>query len=320
MLTRILVLFFVFSGLTLLPADDKKPPAPEGFSWKPVTDKSLGLWEGKRPVFVYNHGVISREGVAPRYNRSSYLHPVYGLDGEVISDDFPKDHFHHRGICWAWPHVTVDGKHYDLWACVPGIRNQFEKWTCKEAGKEKAVLGLENSWRVGDKKVVREQLKITVHPAAVNSRSIDFELTWTALDKPVTLQGAANKSYGGFNMRYAMKGQTSRITVPSGPTKKDLAITKLKWVDFTSPFKGAPGESGAAIFIHPSHPGYPPTWLTRHYGILCVGWPGVKPDTLQPGKPVRCRYRVWVHRGRIETADLKRAYEEYIQRDKKDTR
>jgi len=28
-------------------------------------------------------------------------------------------------------------------------------------------------------------------------------------------------------------------------------------------------------YIHPSHPDFPPTWLTRHYGCLCVGWPGV---------------------------------------------
>jgi hypothetical protein len=51
------------------------------------------------------------------------------------------------------------------------------------------------------------------------------------------------------------------------------------------------------LFIHPGHPDFPPTWLTRHYGALCVGWPGVEARTFAAGEPIHCRYRVWVHRG-----------------------
>src|SRR5687767_7565410 len=68
---------------------------------------SVQVSEGNRPVLVYNHGVISREGVPADRARSSYVHPIYGLDGEVLTDDFPKDHYHHRGLFWAWPHVKV---------------------------------------------------------------------------------------------------------------------------------------------------------------------------------------------------------------------
>lgn len=48
------------------------------------------------------------------------------------------------------------------------------------------------------------------------------------------------------------------------------------------------------IFVPPSHPAYPPTWLTRHYGPLCIGWPGVKDKTFPPGKPIRLSYRLWI--------------------------
>jgi hypothetical protein len=74
---------------------------------------------------------------------------------------------------------------------------------------------------------------------------------------------------------------------------------------------GAAGPSGAAIFIAPDHPDYPPTWLTRHYGVLCVGWPGITPKTFPVGEPLRCRYRVWVHRGLAGAAELGRAYAAY---------
>jgi hypothetical protein len=95
-------------------------------------------------------------------------------------------------------------------------------------------------------------------------------------------------------------------------TKKDLAVTPLAWADFTAALAGAGKRSGLALLVHPTHPAYPPTWLTRHYGCLCVGWPGVKPGTLQPGKPVRCRYRLWVHRGPADLETLKKAYAAYV--------
>ena len=43
-------------------------------------------------------------------------------------------------------------------------------------------------------------------------------------------------------------------------------------------------------------------WLTRHYGVLCLGWPGVQPKPFPVGEPIHCRYRVWIHRGRPDAA------------------
>src|SRR5215204_623293 len=84
--------------------------ADADFRFTEVTTNSLELREGERPVFVYNHGIISRQGVPADRARSSYIHPLYGLDGEVLTDDFPTDHFHHRGLFWAWPHVKIGGQ------------------------------------------------------------------------------------------------------------------------------------------------------------------------------------------------------------------
>ncbi|MFW6162723.1 MAG: DUF6807 family protein [Planctomycetota bacterium] len=313
----------VLSVLFVLSVASPASAAEEGFAWKPVTEDSLGLYEDGQPVLVYNHGMILKKGVPERYRRACYLHPVYGLDGEVITDDFPRDHRHHRGIFWAWPHIKVgDAKEVQTW--IPrGIDNKLVKWVRKEADAKHAVLECENGWFVGDKKVVAEHLELVAHPAEGNTRALDFELTWTATDEPVRLTGAGGKSYGGFNVRYntrfrekdGIKPKQVTITVPSGVTKKDLPDTRLKWADFIAPFPGAQGQSGAAVFIHDSHPDYPPTWLTRHYGCLCVGWPGVKGGTLQPGKPVTCRYRVLIHRGDLGLASLKKAYEAYLSRE-----
>ena len=83
-------------------------------------------------------------------------------------------------------------------------------------------------------------------------------------------------------------------------------MTRLPWADLTARFNETRGPSGAAIFIHPRHPDYPPTWLTRHYGVLCVGWPGVSAMTFQPRQLIRCQYRVWVHRGSPDLSEFSR--------------
>ena len=65
------------------------------------------------------------------------------------------------------------------------------------------------------------------------------------------------------------------------------------------------------MFVHPDHPDYPPTWLTRHYGPLCVGWPGVKARPFEPEKPIRLAYRLLLHRGAYEVEALRTRYDTY---------
>lgn len=285
--------------------------AAQGFRFADVSEQSIGLWDGDNPVLVYNHGVIGKAGVPADRARSSYVHPLYGLDGEVLTDDFPRDHYHHRGLFWAWPHVRLGSAEYSLWD-LRGIRHQFERWLDKTAAEKQATLGVQNGWYVGPEKVMEEKIHLTVHSARGDARAIDVECLWSPVKGPLTLMGAEGKSYGGLTLRFAA-GTNTTITIPSGVTTEDLAMTNLPWADLSRLWTTEKVTSGAAIFVHPSHPDFPPQWLTRHYGVLCVGWPGVKPATFQPGDVIRCRYRVWVHRGPASVDRLKRAYADYQQ-------
>jgi len=289
----------------------KKNDAP-AFRFREIDDKSLELLDGDKPVLVYNHGVITNEKIPKndlRRSRACFVHPIYGLNGEVLTESFPKDHWHHHGLFWAWPHVSIEGKQYDLWV-YNNIQQRFVRWICRQSGPVAALLAAENGWFVGDKKVMIERVWLRVYKAAGGERSIDVELVFIPVDKPITLLGAEGKSYGGINLRYAPRTNTV-ITVPTGRSKEDLPDTPLAWADLTAQFAGAPGPSGAALFVHPKHPDFPPTWLTRHYGILCIGWPGVKPKTFPPGEPIRMDYRMWIHQSAAELADLQEAFDAY---------
>jgi hypothetical protein len=315
----LIVLMLVISHVT---AQD-----PVAFRFAAVSEASLGLFEGERPVLVYNHGQVRPPEGASGQPRACYLHPVYGLDGEVLSGDFAKDHTYHRGLYTAWPHIKIGEREFETWTARGELAQRFNRWLAKDTEAGRAKLGIENGWYVGEKEVVREEVWATVHPAAKDSRAIDLEFTWTPLDEPLTLRGAEGKSYGGLNFRFGPRTKTT-ITVPenaqlpkgvradAGRASDDLVVTRLAWADFVGDFaKGPAGEmaqpSGAAIFVHPGHADYPPTWMARHYGLLSVGWPGVEAQTIPPGKTITCRYRLWIHRGQPAASAIEQEYDEY---------
>jgi len=298
--------FFGAGNKQLAPADST---GRKGFTFEAVSDKSLKLWEGQQPILVYNHGVMTSTSAPNAKGRSSYFHPVYGLDGEVLTDDFPKDHVNHRGLHWAWPHIRIDDREVDLWS-LRDIRHEFQRWLARETTAKGAVLGIENGWFVGDKRVLREKVWTRVHPASSAGRFIDLELTLTPEGRPICLWGAEGKSYGGLTLRFGPRTKTI-ITVPSGRSKEDLLVAPLPWADLSGNLKGDETLSGAAVFVSPEHPSYPPTWMTRDYGLLAVGWPGITPQSLPAGKSISLSYRIWIHRGVPEAAEIQKVYDTY---------
>jgi Methane oxygenase PmoA len=302
----------IFGDASLAAKDQerkKSTASRQHFRFEEIGNKSVKLWEGERPVLVYNHGVMTSRSAPNAKGRSSYFHPVYGLDGEILTDDFPKDHENHRGLHWAWPHVKIDSEEVDLWS-LRDIRQEFQRWLARETSSKGAVLGVENGWFVGDRRVLLERVFARIHPTSSQGRYIDLDLTLTPEGRPVTLWGAEGKSYGGLTLRFGPRSKTT-ITVPSGRSAEDLLITRLPWADLSGDLKGGDALSGATVFVNPKHPSYPPTWMTRHYGLLAVGWPGVTPQSLPAGKAVSLRYRIWIHRGVPETAEIQRTYDAY---------
>jgi hypothetical protein len=286
-----------------LSAEPVKPPA--SFRFREIDDKSIALWDRDRPVLVFNFGTMTATGVPAAGSRACYFHPIYGLDGEVLTDDFPKDHYHHHGLFWGWPHVKIGDREYDLWK-MRGIRIEFRRWLDKQADTQGARLEVENAWVVRGKPVMKEEVSVQVSPATADSRTVDLRIKWTPLE-PITLMGAEEKSYGGVTLRFAPRTGTT-ITVPSGRAAHDLLMIKLPWADLSATFAGAKSASGIALFVSPQNPDFPPEWMTRDYGILAVGWPGVQEVTLTPDKPVTCSYRLWIHRGVSDASRIQKEF------------
>ena len=275
----------------------------------------LTLLENGQRVLVYNYGPVDPpEGVAERYRRACYIHPLYGLDGEVMTEDFPGDHRHHRGLYWAWPKTKIGDKPADIWACA-GIYQRHEAWIAKEAGPDKAVIGTRNFWSYADAPDVpvgREEVVYTVYAATEQARIIDVAFKFTNVtDEVVTFLGATGKGYGGFNFRPRVDRKPHVFTTKDGLLEKDALHYDTPWTDITSqPESGS--VSGVAIFQHPGNPGYPHRgWIMRHYSFLGVCWPHVEPYTVKPGESFELRYRLYIHRGTAEEAGVAKAFAAY---------
>ncbi|MCL2743801.1 MAG: PmoA family protein [Planctomycetaceae bacterium] len=340
---RIFFTFISFCFLTGL------VPAADAFRFEEQPEKQLALFDGEQPVFVYQYDAILHQQVPDNSARKfagCYIHPLYGLNGEILTDNAPKDHYHHHGVFWTYPHVGVhepDGtvKEYNTWEGrnYPALRQRFVKWIDKKTAGDTAVFEVENGWfitespealPVSENKLMYEVVKVTVHKVKaegmLKSRAIDIELTWKPTQKPISLRGAEAKSYGGLTVRFkpfvqeknqkrtdgAVHDEINAITVPDGITPIDLPEKPLAWADYTSLFGDSKTRSGAAIFVPKTHPDYPPTWLTRYYGALCIGWPGVKDKTFQVGEEIKLNYRIWIHNEPVSLQQLEKVYEKYI--------
>ncbi|HUU09389.1 MAG TPA: PmoA family protein [Phycisphaerae bacterium] len=296
------------SGQVRVAAAEVPTPAA-GFRWVEQPEGRLALLEGDRPVLTYNWGDQLKAGVPADRKRSCYVHPVFGLDGEELTDDFPKDHYHHRGLSWMWNRVTVGGRNVDLWT-IKGIRQRFSKWLERRADAQGAVLAVENNWVMDGPPVARETVRLQVQRAEAAGRAIDVEVRLEALAGPMELRGEATKGYGGLCFRFAPREATV-ITTPAGREEKDSDHKRFPWADLSARFAGRSDASGAAVFIHPANPTAPNEWTLRHYGFLGPCWPAMEAATLEPGKPVTLRYRVWIHRGDAAAGEVAKAYDAY---------
>jgi len=278
------------------------------FEFKETSPTGLELDDGGRPVFVYNFGPVLKTGFPKTMARSSYISPVWSPDGTVLTDDFNKDHPHHRGIFWAWMEISVDGKKGDIWTVKGTFQDRFVAWKAKETSDSQAKLDVENGWFDGERKFVSEKVGVVVHPVDNDQRMLDFTLAFEAVDQPVTIIGTSegNKGYGGFAMRFAPRDggeKATVITTDKGSFKKDGILSPHPWAQVTGPFNGKP--EGARIDDDPSNPGYPRNgWLLRHgFGLLNVSYPGLTPVTLEKGKPLVLKYKVTLLSGAAAKAE-----------------
>ena len=285
-----------------------------------IAKKPTGLMfrDAGQPVMFYQRAPHSLDG--GEHVAANYVHPLYGLDGEILTQDFPADHKHHHGIFWAWHQLWV-GK---LRAGDPWINKDFlpvvRETDVVEEGPVFATLATRVEWTSplltdpnGVKRpIVVERGEFRVFRRGGDSRHVDFSIQLTAQLDEVRIGGSENvKGYSGFTVRMrppagiVIHDQTGRLN-------GDHVGTPSRWGDISGRFGSGQRVAGLSILNHPSYPVFPPKWLLRHYGMQNVAWPGRQPVGLERGRPRVLRNRLVIHRGDHQQAragELQRGFE-----------
>ncbi|MEJ2704163.1 MAG: PmoA family protein, partial [Sedimentisphaerales bacterium] len=177
------------------------------------TEQGFDIAEGDTKIMSYQR---LHKSLNDKYKRANYIHPFYGLDGEILTEDFPPDHPHHRGIFWGWHQVWLgDKKLGDSWAASDFFWDVYDAKVLTIDSKSRALqVGV--LWKsplytdAGGqmKPLVKETTIIRVFPEEANVRKVDFQISLLALEDNMRLGGSEDaKGYGGF---------TTRIPLPDG--------------------------------------------------------------------------------------------------------
>ncbi len=228
--------------------------------------------------------------------RSDYIHPLYGLKGEMLTRDWPVGgHPHHRAIFWAWPEVEYGAERGDIYA----LQRVFARPTgtlLYTGGPVFSQIEAENLWMWDDNEpIVREHAIMNIYRSSNSSRVIDLTIKLEALQDNITIATRDTESYGGLNLRM----QSPQSQDISYHTDVHDASPLRNWSDFNGIFEGRDSESGLMVIQHRDNPEYPGKWV--EYSNLA--W--VQPTFPTPGTryPLRqdetlvLRYRLIVHEG-----------------------
>lgn len=282
------------------------------------TNEGFSISEADEQVMSYQRRHKSING---KFLRANYIHPLYGLDGQILTEDFPADHPHHRGIFWAWHQVWLgDKKLGDSWAAQDFFWDVYDVKILDVDSKSRAlqvhVLWKSRLWTDADgkkKAFLKETTTIRVHRAQNDIRKIDFEIKLLALEDGMRFGGSEDvKGYGGFSTRIPLPDGLS-FTGTAGPVEPtNLSVEAGPWLDFSGDFGNDGDVSGLTILCHNSSPGYPQRWILRRKGSAQNPvYPGRHPVVLPCDKPVILRYRLIIHRGKLSGRDLDKLQAEY---------
>ncbi len=262
------------------------------------------------PLFSYNHAhVIPPPPIKPVFIRSGYIHPMFSPSGMLITEDFPSDHHHHKGVWFPWTNTEFKGHKVDFWNL--GGR----QGTVQFAGFEL----LENGPVYGRFTVKHQHVDITqpeggtivlaeiwdVRVWATGGRQEGYfvwDLTSThtcVADSPLLLK---KYRYGGLGYRgpKEWKGNDYRVLTSEGHTKKDGHTKTSKWAAHSGVIKGR--WATTVMMCHPSNERFPEPMRIWASGGAFFNYAPVQAGDweFKPGETHVFRYRFFIHEGAID--------------------
>ncbi len=182
-----------------------------------------------------------------------------------------------------------------------------------ESGGEKAVIENECIWRRdGGSSPIFERRKISVCAPSNNKTIVDFDVVLEMLEDVTILKTGHSLFCARVAPDFSANNGGTIVNAEGEIGEKATYGKKSAWVDYFG--KRGDKYEGIAILQHPSNDLLPP-WWTRGYGFFGpdpAAWPqNGESLSFKKGENINLRYRVIIHSGNTEDAEIAKEYEKY---------
>jgi len=275
-------------------------------------DGGLLFTENNENVLFYQIENKSHEG---EFERCNYIHPLWGVDGTVLTEDFPADHLHHRGIFWAWHQVWIGEKRIgDPWEIkdfnqvVSDVEYISKKGGVAELKTE--VNWSSEKWKINGKKnpYVKENSIIVIYPKIGNYRKIDFEIHLLALVENLSIGGSEDvKGYSGFSVRMVLPDDVMFSGPQGNVIPQNEAVMSAGYVNISGSVGKNNDKGGIVVVDNPQNPGYPQSWILRKKNSMQnAAYPGNQTIPISTSKQLVLKYSLLVYSGSLSDKKIKK--------------
>lgn len=278
-------------AILLLCACASRVPQASGARVSAQTETDgVRLLEGDRQVLYYRR----RAQPGREAWRLHYVHPLHSVGGEIITEDGPADHVHHRGLFWAWRRILVDGVRVaDGWV-GQGLDLDVAEPTVSELPDGSAQIDVRVVWRVPldgrATAIIEESSRIRAYPVSHGRRRVEVEVRLRGLRSGVEIGGTEDeKGYGGPSLRF---GNSERIVIHGDGRElraTPAAIEVGDAIDFSWPSLPAPWPERVRVACEVD--GRPWTrWVLRQEpSMQNCAFPGARSVRVPVGDELRLR-------------------------------
>ncbi len=245
-----------------------------------------------------------------------YLWPVNGpTSGKSVTTETSEPYPHHHSLFFGCDRVN-GGNYWQEGNERGQIVSQGPKLV--QPSGDRVVITDHCLWRQpGKEAIMRDTRDITISAPSKDVRLIDFRIRL----EPLTDIRILKTNHALFSAR-----MVSELSVKSGGTlinaegkrsEKGTFGVPSPWCDYSGTRDGI--TEGLAILQHPSDRWYPAPWFTRDYGFFSptpMYWLENDRLDLPEGQPLTLQYRVVVHAGNAQDAQIASRFDAYKQPEK----
>jgi len=241
-----------------------------------------------------------------------FFYPVNGpVSGGSVTSMRNAEYPHHSSLFFGCD--LVNGGNFWQEDLGQGRIISFNSQIVKEGG-DTVIFTDECIWsRPGAISPVKDTRKFIITAPSPSMTQIDVEIIMEMLID-VTIKKTNHSLFSArLAADLAVNNGGTMINAEGAKNEKDTFGKSSPWIDYYG--KRGNTTEGLAIMQHPSNPWYPSPWFTRDYGFMSptpMYWPANGTDIfMKKGTTLNLRYRVLVHSGTSEEADIAGQFRKY---------